>query len=83
MAALITTTIQARSNPARPLAARPPATATKAATPRAEPSWRAVASTADADASSARGAASAQANSGWMSALATPHSSMAGSTTAA
>ncbi len=58
--------------------------ATKIATPRAEPSWRAVASTADPDASSARGAASAQANSeGWMSALAPPHSSMLGSTTAA
>jgi hypothetical protein len=63
MAAVITTTIQARSNPARPLSVRPPSTATKVATPRAEPSWRAVASTADADASCARGAASAQANS--------------------
>jgi hypothetical protein len=53
------------------------------ATPRADPSWRAIASTADAEASSACGAASAQANSeGWMSALATPHNSMLGSTTA-
>ena len=42
-----------------------------------------MASTADADASSACGAASALANSeGWMSALAAPHSSMLGSTTA-
>jgi hypothetical protein len=37
MAAVITTTIQARSNPARPLA-RPPSTATNVATPSAEPS---------------------------------------------
>ena len=84
MAAVITTTIQARSNPARPVAGRAPSTATKTATPRADPSWRAVASTAEPDASSARGTALAEANSeGWMSALATPHSSMLGSTTAA
>ena len=84
MAAVITTTIQARSNAATPVDACPPSTATKVATPKAEPSWRAVASTAAPDASSARGAASAQANrEGWMSALATPHSSMLGSTTAA
>ena len=84
IAAVIRTTAQARSNPARLVAGWVPSTATKIATPRADPSWRAVVSTADADASSACGAASAQANSGgWMSAFATPHSSMLGSTTAA
>jgi hypothetical protein len=42
-----------------------------------------MASTADPDASSARGTASAAANrDGWISALATPQASMLGSTTA-
>ena len=77
------TTIQARSSPAGLVAGSAPSTATKIATPRADPSWRAMASTADAEASSAGGAAPAEANSeGWMRALAIPHSSMLGSTTA-
>ena len=74
----------AGANPAGVRAGCDPSTATRIATPSAEPSCREVASTADPDASSAGGAELATANSvGWMSALAIPHSSMPGSTTTA
>jgi len=72
----------AGANPAVACAGCDPSTATRIATPSAEPICRAADSTADPDASSEWGTELAVANSvGWISALATPHSSMLGSTT--